>query len=460
MYDLLDYTMKFAEQKGTSQVEAFFTESRSLSALIERKEVRSVDSKFDAGIGVRVLLKKGEKNYLGSAFTMDSRRSGIETMVNEAISIALAKPARKDFKSFHDSRKVQNVENLFDRRISSMEPNEACTLAKDMIESASVSEKIMSISGDILFISYRTAVKNSLGVEAGYSSTIFRASCYVTTKNETSIGSAGDGYSSRILDEERAIEVARHSASMAISQLDPKPMEAGVMDLVIGPDAVASLLENTFAIMIRADQIQRNQSPYIGKIDTVVASEPITITDEGRLSGAVGSKPYDDEGYRTQTTTVAEKGVLKSFLYDVTSASKEGRESTGNALRPSSGDSLSKYAAEPLVAHTNLTVATATESFDSIVSSVKSGIYVRELIGAHTANRITGEFSLSPLVAYRIEKGEIKHAVRETMIGGNIQNVLRNVTAVGKHPKQCEGTCMDTAIISPILKIKNISVSA
>jgi PmbA protein len=452
--------VRFAEQNGTSQAEAFFADSRSLSALIERKEVRSVDSKFDAGIGVRVLIKKREENFLGSAFTMDSKRSGIETMVNEAISIALAKPAQKDLKSFNDSKKVQNVENLFDRRISSVEPTEACTLAKDMIESASVSEKIMSISGDILFMSYKTAVKNSLGVEAGYSSTIFRASCYVTTKNETSIGSAGDDHSSRILDEERAIEVSRHSASMALSQLDPKRIEGGVMDLVIGPDAMASLLENTFAMMIRADQIQRNQSPYVGKIGTPVASEPITIIDEGRHPGAVGSKPYDDEGYPTQTTTVAEKGILGSFLYDVSSASKEGRQSTGNALRPSSGDSVSKYAAEPLVSYTNLTVATGTESFDSIVSSVKSGIYVREIIGAHTANRITGEFSVSPLVAYKIEKGEIKHAVKETMIGGNIQNVLRNVTAVGKHSKQCQGTFVDTAIISPVLKIENISVSA
>jgi PmbA protein len=112
------------------------------------------------------------------------------------------------------------------------------------------------------------------------------------------------------------------------------------------------------------------------------------------------------------------------------------------------------------VAHTNLTISPGTESFDSIISSVKNGMYVRQIIGAHTANRITGEFSVAPLVAYKIEKGEIKHAVKEAMIGGNIENVLRKVTAIGKHSKQCQGNFLDTTIISPILKVENISVGA
>ena len=460
MHDLLDRAVAFAERKGASQAEAFFAESKILNALIEKKQVKSVDSKSDAGIGTRVILHKNGRNFLGSAYTMDSTRSGIETMISEAVSIAMSKPEQKEMKSFHDSKKVQSVEKLFDGRIPSVEPNEACDLAKKMIESASVNENIASISGDLHFISYRTVVKNSLGVEAGYSSTIFKASSYVTAKNETSVGSAGDDLSSRILDEEKAIEVARHSASMALSQLDPEPIGGGLMDLILGPDAVAGLLENTFAVMVRADQIQRNQSPYVGKIGTQVASERINIVDEGKCPGAVGSKPYDDEGYPTGTTVVVDKGVLKSFLYNVSSASKEGRESTGNALRPSSGDSVSKYLAEPLVAHTNLTIAPGTESFDSIISSVKNGMYVRQIIGAHTANRITGEFSVAPLVAYTIEKGEIKHAVKEAMIGGNIENVLRKVTAIGKHSKHCQGNFLDTTIVSPILKVENISVGA
>lgn len=460
MYDLLDYTIRFGERKGASQVEAFFAESQSLSAQIEKGQVKSVDSKFDAGIGVRVLINKNGKTFLGSASTMDSRELGIETMVCEAMSIAMAKPEQKELKSFHDSKKVQTVNNIFDPRIPAVEPAQACDLARNMIESASLSKSIVSISGDLLFLSYRTAVRNSQGVETGYSSTIFKASSYVTTKNETSIGSAGDNHSSRVLDEEKAIEVGRHSASMAISQLNPKPIQSGVMDIVIGPDAVADLLENTFALMIRADQVQRNQSPYVGKIESQVASDLVTIIDQGKIPNAVGSKPYDDEGYPTQTTTIVEKGILKSFLHNVSSASKEDRKSTGNGLRPSSGDSVAKYLAEPVITHTNLALQPGSEDFDSILSTVKSGIYVRHVIGAHTANRITGEFSVAPLVAYKVEKGEIKHAVKEAMIGANIQNVLRNVTMIGKYSKQCQGMFLDTAIISPLLKAEKVSVGA
>jgi predicted Zn-dependent protease len=183
MYELLDYALSYAEQKGTNQAEAYFIESRSVSVVVERKEVTSVDSKSDAGMGVRVLLNKSGEFTLGSAYTTSSTMSGIETMVKEAISIAKAKPAQRDLTSFHDRKKVQSVENLFDGRIASVEPTGACRLAKDMIESASLGEQIGSISGDILFLFYRTGLNNSLGIEAGYSSTVLNASCYVTAKN-------------------------------------------------------------------------------------------------------------------------------------------------------------------------------------------------------------------------------------------------------------------------------------
>jgi len=460
MYEEIEYAVTSAERRGASQAEAFSTESRSLNAVIEKGEVKSVDSKLDTGIGLRVLIKKLGGVFLGSSYTMDMRESAIETMADGAISIALTKPEQKEIRSFHDSRKVQKVDSLFDRRISSLEATEACSLANDMIESARLRESIVSMSGSLLFVSYNTALKNSLGIETGYSATTFKASYYVTAKNENSVGSAGDDYSNRILDEEKAIEVARHSASMAISQLDPKSVKAGVMDVVVGPDAVASILENTFALMISADQVQRKQSPYRGRIDSEVASDAITVVAEGRYPGWIGSKPYDDEGYPTQTTTVVEKGVLRSFLHNTSSAAKENRESTGNALRPSSADTASKYLGEPVVHHTNLKIGEGTETFESILSSVKDGIYVRHVIGAHTANRITGEFSVAPLVAYKIEKGQIIHPVREAMIGCNIQDFLKNVTDVGVHWKQCEGAYFDTAIVSPILKIEKVSVSA
>jgi PmbA protein len=157
---------------------------------------------------------------------------------------------------------------------------------------------------------------------------------------------------------------------------------------------------------------------------------------------------------------MVEKGILRSFLHNTSSAAREDRGSTGNALRPSSGDTASKYLGEPVVHHTNLMIGEGTETFESILSSVKDGMYLRHIIGAHTANRITGEFSVAPLVAYKIEKGQIIHPVREAMIGCNIQDFLKNVIGVGVHWKQCEGAYFDTAIVSPILKIEKVSVSA
>ncbi|MEM3151570.1 MAG: metallopeptidase TldD-related protein, partial [Candidatus Bathyarchaeia archaeon] len=159
------------------------------------------------------------------------------------------------------------------------------------------------------------------------------------------------------------------------------------------------------------------------------------------------------------TKSIIEKGILKTYLYDSFSAAREGKNPSGNGLRLTS-EIIQKYAVEPQAAPTNLIIKPGTENFESLIKDVKEGIYVKNIIGAHTSNAVTGEFSVVGLTTYKIESGEIKFPVKNAMIAGNILDFLKKIDNVGKVQKQCQGISIDSSIITPYIKVREFSVSA
>ncbi len=127
--------------------------------------------------------------------------------------------------------------------------------------------------------------------------------------------------------------VGREAAKMSISALKTKSVETKSGKVILTQFALQELLTHTVINAIRADSVQRGQSPFKGKIGEKVASENLTIFDDGLLAGGLRTAVFDGEGVPHQKTPVIEKGVLRSFLYDNYSAKKDGVESTGNASR-------------------------------------------------------------------------------------------------------------------------------
>ena len=125
--------------------------------------------------------------------------------------------------------------------------------------------------------------------------------------------------------------VGKEAAKLAISALKTKSVETKSGKGHSDPVRTQDLLSYTLINAIRADSVQRNQSPFKGKIGEKVASENLTIYDDGLFAGGIRTSAFDGEGVPHQKTPVIEKGVLRNFLYDNYSAKKDGKESTGNA---------------------------------------------------------------------------------------------------------------------------------
>lgn len=459
MKALMEYAVKKAEKQGASQAEAYYTSGESLRVGIEKKQVKISEKKQDAGMSVRLVVK-GKGGYsIGFAYLTDLNEKAADAAVKQALQVASCKKPDPDFKSFQERKPTKSVEKIYDKKTAKIEPEKIVDLATDLIKSIEGDKRIATIGGSIAVGSANVSIINSLGVSGEYEKTGYGAYGYVIAQEKDSVGVGGDGYGNCFFNEEKAYTSFKNAREIALKQLHPRTVKSEKMDVLLQPEALAFLLASTLVPEVRADSIQKEQSPFVGKLNQMVASENLTVIDDGLIPQAMGSSPFDDEGCPTQTTTIIGKGQLKNFLYNSYTAGKDNVKSTGNAARISGGfTDKAKYTVEPVIGPNNFKLQSAKKSFeckfDEVISEVKNGIIAKEVIGAHTANAASGEFSVVLDSAFKIEQGEIAYPVKQAMLGGNVVEALKSVALFADDVRQVGGF-----FIAPTVLIKDVRIS-
>jgi PmbA protein len=181
-------------------------------------------------------------------------------------------------------------------------------------------------------------------------------------------------------------------------------------------------------------------SPLAGKLGRRIADERLSITDNPLVDFAGVSGSRDGEGVPHRVTPLIEKGVLKTFLYDLDTAGRAGTESTGHG---------------PGCGTTNLVIAPGDTSFEEMVKSTKEGLLVRSVLGLGQGNTISGEFSVNLHLGYKIENGEIVGRVKNAMLAGNTYDALRQIDSIGNQPEW-----VGDSLYTPPFKIEKLSVVA
>jgi PmbA protein len=200
-----------------------------------------------------------------------------------------------------------------------------------------------------------------------------------------------------------------------------QPLPSGTMPVVFDPWVGAEFLD-TLSAALGADAVQRGKSLFAGKLGQELASPLVTLIDDGRFPGGMATDPYDDEGFPTQTTVLVENGVLKEFLYDSYTAAREGRASTGNAVRGG-------IAGPPMCDASNFYMAPGRLPPEKLIAETSKAFWVHEVLGMHTADAVSGDFSVGAS-GLLIEKGKVARAVKGVTLAGNFLDLLKNVDAV------------------------------
>ena len=192
--------------------------------------------------------------------------------------------------------------------------------------------------------------------------------------------------------------------------------------------------------------VYKGTSPMAGKIGEKLFDEKITIIDDGTIDGKFASASYDDEGVPHHRNVLVEKGVLKSFFYDLKTAAQSGVKSTGNAARGLFNP--------PEPSQTNFVIQPGQTPLKDILAGMDEGIIVEDLLGIGQGNTISGAFSNPLALAFKVEKGEIVGRVKDLSIAGNIYDLLMNVTAVSKEAQWVYNT-----VHAPYILISEMNVA-
>jgi PmbA protein len=267
------------------------------------------------------------------------------------------------------------------------------------------------------------AIANTLGVRAferGTSGSIGLTTVAEST-GEVQVGSASQ--CARLAQDLDLARIVQEAVFRSVSLLDSKKLPSRRRAVLFDPWIAGEILE-LFVAALSAEAVQRGKSLLRGKLGALVASPNVSLSDNPRRAGGVASSSYDDEGLPTQDKRMVERGVLKGYFYDAYTARQEGIVSNGCAGRPSfkglPGPSSSNFYMEP-----------GAISRDQLIRDTQDGILAIDVMGMHTADPVSGEFSVG-ISGVAVEKGQLGHGVRGAMVSGNILDLLAQVDAVAQ----------------------------
>jgi PmbA protein len=200
-----------------------------------------------------------------------------------------------------------------------------------------------------------------------------------------------------------------------------KPATARV-PVLLDPVAASSFL-GVLSDGLSAEAVQKQRSLFGPLVGEQVASDVLTVVDDGRLLDGPGAAPFDGEGVPTGRTELLSSGVLNGFLHNTYTARRGDTRSTGNAVRG--------YRSSPGVGTTNLFVQPGDRSFEQLLREAEGGVLVQDVTGVHSgANPISGEFSVGA-TGLRISGGDLGQPLREMTIASTIPEMLQSVAALG-----------------------------
>jgi len=425
-----------AGSKGADLAEVYLKSSRKLSVEVREQRMEAVKSSVDFGYSLRI-IKDGR---LG--FSYSTKREDADTVVENALESS--RWVERDEHLDLPLPGEHPVVRIYDDALASPDRETALTKAL-AIEKAALDfdariTKVRKASAS--FSDTDLLIMNSRGLEKACSATACSGQITVVAEGGGDSQMGWDSNGSRFLRDVAFEDVGRNAARRALQLLGAKKMD-GTRAHVILDNAVASEFLEIFASLLSSDSVQKGKSLLAGRLNEEVITPLVSIVDDGCIEGRLGSRPFDDEGVPASGKHLILDGVLKGYMYNTYTAKKDRVVSTGNAVKGG-------FPALPSVGPLNLSLAVSPSSVHrgELFALVEKVLYVTDAMGMHTANPVSGEFSIG-VSGLWIEKGKVKQAVKEAIISGNILDFLKKVEAAGDDVRVYGNMASPSLLIGP-----------
>jgi PmbA protein len=441
--DLANQIIRLARDRGATDAECTLAEGEEFSALVRMRSLERLKDAGSRAAGLRVLVGR----RVGSSYTSDLSSDGIGELVASAIELAAIStedpyaglPEPSELGAFPGDLQLYSTDigdTTTDYRIEQARQTEEAAFSADPRITNSEGASFDAYAGERVFA-------NSRGFLGSYRV----SSCSLST---TPVAREGEfmerdyWYSSarKYAQLESPAYIGRCAAERTVRRLGARKVPTQKVPVIFDPQTARTLLGNIFDA-VEGDAIYRGASFLAGKLGERVASQNVTIVDDGTLPGLFGTSPFDDEGVPSRRTVVIHRGVLKSYLLNSYTARKLGLKTTGNAARGITGNSG--------VGHGNLFLEAGERKPYDLIRGIPKGLYVTELIGTGV-NIVTGDYSRGAAGQW-IENGDFAYPVSEITIASTLQRMLMDLESVGSDLE------FRGSVASPTLVIQEMTVS-
>jgi TldD protein len=432
---LMERCLGEALSAGGDYADLYFEAVTSTSLGIDESLVKSASQGISVGCGIRVL--SGERT--GYAYTDDLSSERLLRAARTAALIASG-PAKEQMSGF---RHAPDAPTLYPVAGATADAEISAKLA--LIQRAdqaarAFDPRITQVRAGFNDELRRILVAASDGTFASDTQPLARLNIFVIAKDATNTARGTSGGGGRVtLDFFESTHSPEHfaceAARTAILQLGAIAAPAGEMPVVLGPGWPGVLLHEAVGHGLEADFNRKGTSAFSGLIGQKVASEKVTVVDNGLMPNRRGSINMDDEGNPTQETVLIENGILKGYLSDKLSSRLMGTPNTGSGRRES-------YHHIPMPRMTNTYMLNGTDMPEDIIKSVSRGLYAVNF-GGGQVDITNGKFVFSASEAYLIEDGVVTRPVKGATLIGNGPEALKYVSMVGNDLALDEGigTC-------------------
>lgn len=432
-----------AKKRGATEADVVAADGDTFSVQVRLSAVDRLTKAREKRLGLRVFIGKRS----ATASTSDFSDESLERLVADTCALASAVVADEVSGLPDAAAMARDLPDLdlydptalsTDGQIELAKRAEAAAMAMDQRITNSEGADFNSASG-------RVVLGNSHGFLGDYRSSTFSLSVSPVATDAGTGGMQRDSWYAvqrKYAKLDSPESVGQEAAHRTIRRLGARKVSTTKAPVVFDQETAGSLLSHLCSAA-SGYALYKGASFLVGQLGQKLAPDFVTVYDDGRMPGGLGSRPFDGEGLPTRKTAVLDRGVLRSYLLDSYSGRKLGLVSTGSASRG--------VGEGPSVGPTNFYLTPGAASPSDIIRSVKNGLYVTELIG-FGVNMVTGDYSRGA-AGFWIENGELAYPVEEITIAGNLKRIFADIELVGSDLE------FRGRIASPTVKIGEMTIA-
>ncbi len=438
MEGLLARLVEEALARGAQEAEAFRSEVEETPVLFEANRLKQVTTRQVAGMALRVIVD----GRLGTASS--SHPQDVDGLVEMALEAARHGPQAH----FHFPPPGQYPQvPTYDPRVPSFPLEEMVRLGEGLIAAVRALEEELVCEASVRRSVQQVMGLNSRGGRFQYRRTVFSVGVYGTLVRGTDMLFVGEAQASCQPIEDPGDIVQEVSRQLSWAR-HPAQVRTGEMPVVFTPLGVASALVGPLTMAFSGRLVHQGQSPLAHQLGRQAYDPRITIWDDPTVPLRPTSRICDDEGIPSRRLPLVEGGVVRHFLYDLQTAGMAGAQPTGHGHRTPTGQTT--------ISPSCLVIEPGEKELEDIIASLEEGLVVEQLMGAGQGNIMAGDFSGNVLLGYKIERGQVVGRVKDTMVAGNVHQLLKErVLAIGGRGRWVGG-----GLLVPPLAFTALSVAA